>query len=101
MHTKNPSEPVIVHAPQAERTDRYIPLSTNFSSSPSLFIDTHTDKNDLLGCASIRIHAGTELLESLTCMSISNTCDEDFRRVVNAAYLLLKDGVELMGVARG
>ena len=34
-------------------------------------------------------------------MSISNTCDEDFRRVMNAAYLLLKDGVELMGVARG
>jgi hypothetical protein len=66
-----------------------------------LFIDTHADKSDLQECASIRIHAGTELLESLTCMSISNTCDEDFRRVVNAAYLLLKDGVELMGVARG
>jgi hypothetical protein len=101
MHTENPSNTPSVDACQTEHADRYLPLSTNFSSSPSLFIDTHADKSDLQECASIRIRAGTELLESLTCMSISNTCDEDFRRVMNAAYLLLKDGVELMGVARG
>lgn len=79
---------------------RYIPLTTNFSSSPSLFIDSHATALDLQECATLRIQAATDLLESLTCISISNTCDRDLARFANAAYLLLRDGVDLLDVIR-
>lgn len=97
MHTQNPSATLATDASAKENSARFIP----FSSSPCAFIDTLAAPCDLQECASIRIGAATDLLESLTCMSISNTCDQDLRRVVNAAYLLLKDGVELMDAARG
>ncbi|WP_052028574.1 hypothetical protein [Pseudomonas syringae] len=96
MHTQNPSAALTEDTTQAEKRNRYVPLATNFSTSPSLFIDTQAAPRDLQECASIRIQAATDLLESMTCMSITNVCDQDLRRVVNVAFLLLRDGVDLM-----
>ena len=98
MHTQNPSSDA-VEIPHTEGAERYVPLTTNFSTNPSLFIDTHVAQRDLQECATIRIQAATDLLESMTCMSISNCCDQDLLRVVNAAYFLLRDGVDLIGLA--
>jgi len=101
MNTQNPSNETHAKIPSTEDTNRYVPLTTNFSSSPSLFIDTKASPHDLQECANIRIQAATDLLESMTCMNISNCCDQDLRRVVNAAYLLLRDGVDLHGINAG
>lgn len=97
MNTQNPSAALTEDTTQAQKRNRYVPLTTNFSASRSLVIDTQAAPRDLQECASIRIQAATDLLESMTCMSITNVCDQDLRRVVNAAFLLLRDGVDLIG----
>jgi hypothetical protein len=86
--------------PTHSSADRYIPLQANFSDTPVLFIDAHADISDLHDCASVRISTATDLLESLTCLNITNTCDRDIARFANAAYLLLRDGVDLLDAAR-
>jgi hypothetical protein len=96
MNNQNQSAATPTHS----SADRYAPLQANFSDTPALYIDTHADITDLYDCASVRISTATDLLESLTCLNITNTCDRDLARFANAAYLLLRDGVDLLGVAR-
>lgn len=87
-------------APSHSSAERYTPLQANFSDSPVLFIDTHADIDDLHECASVRISTATDLLESLTCLNITNAGDRDLVRFANAAYLLLRDGVDVLHVVR-
>lgn len=79
-------------------TNRFIPLSAYSGATPTLCIDTLASPLDLHECATQRIQAATDLLESVTCLSLSNTCDRDLARFANAAYLLLRDGVDLLEV---
>jgi hypothetical protein len=81
-------------------TNRYIPLTALTSATPPLYIDTHADPQDLHDYATQRIQVATDLLESVTCLSLSNTCDRDLPRFANAAYLLLRDGVDVLEVIR-
>ncbi|HEY0287272.1 MAG TPA: hypothetical protein VGC62_09720 [Pseudomonas sp.] len=80
--------------------NRYIPLAAHSSKTSTLFIDSHACAEDLQDCATSRIQAATDLLESLSCMSINNTCDRDLSRFAGAAYLLLRDGLDLLEVRR-
>ncbi|WP_273828356.1 hypothetical protein [Pseudomonas sp. SBT1-2] len=79
---------------------KYIPLQTNFPDCPVLLIDSDAPVAHVLDCAHQRIKAGTDLLESLTSVTIKGGEDGDIYRFSNAAYLLLRDGVDLLEVAR-
>lgn len=79
---------------------QYIPFNTNQPSYPVTLIDSHAPTGSVLDCAHARIKAGTDLLESLTCVTIKGIDDGDLYRLTHAAYLLLRDGVDLLDVAR-
>ncbi|MGR6735223.1 hypothetical protein [Pseudomonas chlororaphis] len=79
---------------------KYIPLQTNFPDCPVLLIDSDAPVAHVLDCAHQRIKAGTDLLESLTSVTIKGIEDGDLYRLTNAAYLLLREGVDLLEVAR-
>ncbi|CAI8758507.1 hypothetical protein [Pseudomonas chlororaphis] len=79
---------------------KYIPLQTNFPDCPVLLIDSDAPVTHVLDCVHQRVKAGTDLLESLTSVTIKGGGDGDIYRFSNAAYLLLRDGVDLLEVAR-
>jgi len=79
---------------------QYIPLQTNSSDSPVLLIDSHLPTAKLLDCALNRIKAGTDLLESITSVTIKGIDDGDLYRFTSAAYLLLREGSALLEVVR-
>ena len=78
------------------QSNRYTPLSTNFTVTPVLVIDTNASLDDLQTSAYQRIQAASDLLETMTCVSLNTTCDKDFTHVTNAAYLLLREGCDLL-----
>jgi len=77
-------------------SNRYIPLSTNFTTIPVLVIDTDASLDDLQTSAYQRLQAASDLLETMTCVSLVTTCDKDFTHVTNAAYLLVREGCDLL-----
>ncbi|WP_248745481.1 hypothetical protein [Pseudomonas sp. MWU12-2037] len=79
---------------------QYISLQTNLSNRPVLLIDSHVPVAQLLECAQQRIKAGTDLLESITSVSITCLEDNDLYRFTSAAYLLLREGADLLEVVR-
>ncbi|NWE71056.1 hypothetical protein HX857_20355 [Pseudomonas gingeri] len=76
--------------------ERYIPLSTNFTVLPVLVIDTQASLDDLQTSAYQRLQAASDLLETMTCVSLNTTCDKDLPHVTNAAYLLVREGCDLL-----
>ncbi|UUQ67409.1 hypothetical protein NLK61_12495 [Pseudomonas fuscovaginae UPB0736] len=80
---------------------QYISLQTNLPSQPVLLIDSHLPLVQLLDCAQQRIKAGTDLLESITSVSITGLEDNDLYRFTSAAYLLLREGAQLLEAVRG
>jgi len=79
---------------------QYISLQTNLPDHPVLLIDSHVPVTQLLECAQQRIKAGTDLLESITSVSITCLEDNDLYRFTSAAYLLLREGADLLEVVR-
>lgn len=78
--------------------DRYRPLTSNYSDTPTLFIDTHTPVANLQENANSRIHTASALLESLATITIGDCDAADLLPCIKAAHLLLSDGTDLLGV---
>lgn len=79
---------------------QYLPFNTNHPDCQVTLIDSHAPVASVLDCAHARIKAGTDLLESLTSVTIKGIEDGDLYRLTHAAYLLLREGVDLLEVAR-
>jgi len=75
---------------------QYRPLQSNLTQTPVLYLNLDAPVEDLHAFAVQRIKAARDLNHSLTCMSISNTCDRDVYHFAGAAYLLLQDGCDAL-----
>ncbi|QNH80125.1 hypothetical protein GGD92_18405 [Pseudomonas protegens] len=84
-----------MNAMNLDRT-RYQPLKSNFTNTATLVIDTQADALDLHSCARQRLRAASDLLETLTCLSFDQADSKDTTHVVNALYLLVQDGCDLL-----
>lgn len=82
------------HLPQ------YQPLSSNLTDSPVLIIDSQASQQDLNSCAQQRLRAAANLLETLTCLSFDQADTKDTAHIVNALYLLVQDGCDLLEAAQ-
>ncbi|QHD04502.1 hypothetical protein [Pseudomonas sp. R76] len=84
MNAINPSE------------NRYRQLRTNFTDTHPLIIDTEATAEDIQSAAHQRIRAATDLLETFTCLTFEHTDLKDISHIVNALYLLVQDGCDLL-----
>ncbi|MBS4087569.1 hypothetical protein ACP3TY_24175 [Pseudomonas rustica] len=80
--------------------DRYQPLKTCYSEKPVMLIDTAASHSDLLDAADQRLRAASDLLETLYCMCFKQADAKDIPHIVNALYLLVQDGCDLLQVAK-
>ena len=80
--------------------DRYQPLKTCYSEKPVMLIDTDASHSDLLDAADQRLRAASDLLETLYCMCFKQADAKDIPHIVNALYLLVQDGCDLLKVAK-
>jgi hypothetical protein len=80
--------------------DRYQPLKTCYSENPVMLIDTAASHSDLLDAADQRLRAASDLLETLYCMCFKQADAKDIPHIVNALYLLVQDGCDLLQVAK-
>ena len=80
--------------------DRYRPLTTSYSDTPVMVIDTEADPYEILDAARQRIRAASDLLETLYCLHFKQADASDIPNIVNALYLLILDGNELLEIAR-
>ena len=55
---------------------------------------------EILDAAQQRIHAASDLLETLYCLCFKQADASDIPKIVSALYLLTQDGNELLEVAR-
>lgn len=79
---------------------RYHALNTNDSDTPVLVIDTEADPHEILDAARQRIRAASDLLETLYCQNFKDADIKDIPHIINALYLLTKDGQQLLEVAK-
>lgn len=79
---------------------RYHPLKTCYNENPVLVIDTHSSHRDLLDAADQRLRAASDLLETLYCLCFKQADVKDIPNIVNALYLLVQDGCDLLEVAK-
>lgn len=80
--------------------NRYRPLQTNLTDSPTLIIDTQANPHDILEAALQRIRASIELLRTLHCQCFEKGDVEDIPHITHALYLLTQDGCDLLKVAQ-
>ncbi len=80
--------------------DRYQPLKTCYSEKPVMLIDTDASHSDLLDAADQRLRAASDLLETLYCLCFKQADAKDIPHIVNALYLLVQDGCDLLQVAK-
>ncbi|CAI8903884.1 hypothetical protein FE275_14395 [Pseudomonas koreensis] len=79
---------------------RYRPLKTCYNENPVLVIDTQSSHRDLLDAADQRLRAASDLLETLYCLCFKQADVKDIPNIVNALYLLVQDGCDLLEVAK-
>lgn len=79
---------------------RFRPLKSNYSNNPVLVIDTDASQTDLLDAADQRMRAATDLLETLYCVCFKQADVKDIPNIINALYLLMQDGCDLLETAR-
>lgn len=79
---------------------RYRPLKTCNSENPVLLVDTHCSHDELLDAADHRLRAASDLLETLYCLCFKQADAKDIPNIVNALYLLVQDGCDLLEVAK-
>ncbi|MBK5539174.1 short-chain dehydrogenase [Pseudomonas sp. TH05] len=78
-------------------TDR-IALTSNESSTPTLFIDTRAPLDELHASAAYRILAVTQLMESIVHMDNRQADATDLSQIAHASVILLRDGCDLLDV---
>ncbi|AZE81692.1 hypothetical protein C4J98_0247 [Pseudomonas orientalis] len=88
MNTINPSE------------NRYRLLRTNFTDTHPLLIDTEAKAEDIQSAAHQRIRAATDLLETFSCLTFEHADLKDISHIINALYLLVQDGCDLLEAAQ-
>jgi hypothetical protein len=82
---------------QHTMTDR-IALTSNESSTPTLFIDTRAPLDELHASAAYRILAVTQLMESIVHMDNRHADASDLTQIAHASAILLRDGCDLLDV---
>lgn len=80
--------------------NRYRPLKTRYSENSVLLIDSHASPRDLIDAADQRLRAAGDLLETLYCLCFKQADVKDIPNIVNALYLLVQDGCDLLEVAK-
>ena len=83
-----------------ETMDRYRQLRTNFTDSHPLLIDTEANAEDIQSAAHQRIRAATDLLETFSCLTFEHADLKDISHIINALYLLVQDGCDLVEAAQ-
>ncbi len=81
-------------------TNRYRLLRTNFTDTHPLVIDTEATAEDTQSAGHQRIRAATDLLEAFTCLTFEHADLKDISHIINALYLLVQDGCDLMEAAQ-
>lgn len=81
-------------------TNRYRLLRTNFTDSHPLVIDTEAKAEDIQSAAHQRIRAATDLLETFSCLTFEHADLKDISHIINALYLLVQDGCDLLEAAQ-
>lgn len=76
--------------------DRYLALKSNFTDTPVLFIDGQARPEDIHTCARQHLRAAADLLETLTCLNFRQADTKDTTHIINALYLLVQDGCDLL-----
>ena len=80
--------------------NRYRFLTTNFTETYPLLIDTEAATEDIQAAAHQRIRAAADLLETLSCLTYEQADIKDISHITNALYLLVQDGCDLLEVAQ-
>ncbi|AZE58679.1 MULTISPECIES: hypothetical protein [Pseudomonas fluorescens group] len=83
-----------------ETMDRYRQLRTNFTATPPLVIDTAAKTEDIQSAAHQRIRAASDLLETFSCLTFDHADLKDISHIINALYLLVQDGCDLLEAAQ-
>jgi hypothetical protein len=83
-----------------ETMDRYRQLRTNFTDTHPLIIDTEATAEDIQSAAHQRIRAASDLLETFTCLTYEHADLNDISHIINALYLLVQDGCDLLEAAQ-
>lgn len=81
-------------------TNRYSLLRTNFTDTHPLVIDTEATAEAIQSAGHQRIRAATDLLETFTCLTFEHADLKDISHIINALYLLVQDGCDLMEAAQ-
>ncbi|MEF9672338.1 hypothetical protein [Pseudomonas sp. MWU13-2100] len=76
----------------------YIAFQSNTTETPVLFFNPDAPLRDLCAFASRRLRGARDLSQTLTCATINNLDEQDFRHVLEVMYTLLDDGCEVLEV---
>jgi hypothetical protein len=80
--------------------NRYRFLTTNFTETYPLLIDTEAATEDIQAAAHQRIRAAADLLETFSCLTFEQADLKDISHITNALYLLVQDGCDLLKAAQ-
>ncbi|CAM3275648.1 hypothetical protein [Pseudomonas fluorescens] len=80
--------------------NRYRLLRTNFTDTHPLVIDTEATAEDIQSAAHQRIRAASDLLKTFTCLTYDHADLDDISHIINALYLLVQDGCDLLEAAQ-
>jgi len=76
----------------------FIAFQSNTTDTPVLFFNPDAPLRDLCAFASRRLRGARDLSQTLTCATINNLDEQDFRHVLEVMYALLDDGCEVLEV---
>ncbi|NWA29299.1 hypothetical protein HX870_32800 [Pseudomonas gingeri] len=76
----------------------FIALQSNTTETPVLFFNPDAPLRDLCAFASRRLRGARDLSQTLTCTTINNLDEQDFRHVMEVMYTLLDDGCDVLSV---
>jgi len=76
----------------------YIAFQSNTTETPVLFFNPDAPLRDLCAFASRRLRGARDLSQTLTCATINNLDEQDFRHVLEVMYALLDDGCDVLDV---
>ncbi|MGE8145326.1 short-chain dehydrogenase [Pseudomonas frederiksbergensis] len=76
----------------------HMPMTSNDSDTPVLMVATEAPLDVLHDSAAGRFLAGTQMMESLASLDISQAKGADVQQLAQAAAMLLRDGCDVMDV---
>jgi len=76
--------------------EQFTPLKSNPTNMPVLAFNTFAPTHLLHETACSRIRIGTDLLETLTSVTVRGVNDQDLYRLVNSAFVSLRDGLDML-----